>query len=77
MMIKMIKLQVHVGGRDRIFAAKSVKRGEVLGLSPYFDDHVVLSPIDGVIERIEYDPWCRVALLSIREHGSAWRPVTV
>ncbi len=31
-----------------------VKRGDLLGLSPYFDDQVVLSPIDGTIERKQF-----------------------
>ncbi len=48
----LITLKVDLGSYDRFIAKEKVTRGEFLGLSPYFDDHVVLSPIDGTIERI-------------------------
>ncbi|MGH7369651.1 MAG: hypothetical protein ACREIN_02040, partial [Candidatus Methylomirabilaceae bacterium] len=59
-----ITLKVGLGSCSRFLVAKSVKRGDLLGLSPYFDDQVVLSPIDGVIERIEFDPEGKAVFIS-------------
>jgi hypothetical protein len=62
----LITLKVDLGSYSRFGINKSVKRGELLGLSPHFDDQVVLSPIDGIIEGIEYDPDGQAVLVSIR-----------
>jgi hypothetical protein len=46
----LITLKVDAGSYDRLVAKGGVQRGYLLGLSPYFDDQFVLSPIDGTIE---------------------------
>jgi hypothetical protein len=65
----MIRVKVGLDSYNRVPPRTSVKRGDLLGLSPYFDDQVVLSPIDGTIERIDFDPEERTALISIRCGG--------
>jgi Na+-translocating ferredoxin:NAD+ oxidoreductase RnfC subunit len=50
-----------------------VKRGDLLGLSPSFDDLVVLSPIDGTIEGIEYDSEERAVRIVIRQQDVQWQ----
>jgi hypothetical protein len=62
----LIKLKLGLGSYGRFLAAMRVRRGDLLGLSPYFDDQVVLSPIDGVVERIDVDPEGQAVLISIR-----------
>jgi len=66
-----IRVKVGLDSYNRFFPRRSVKRGDLLGLSPYFDDQVVLSPIDGIIERIDVDPEERTACISIRCGGVA------
>ena len=66
-----IRLKVGLDSYNRFVPRRSVRRGDLLGLSPYFDDQVVLSPIDGIIERIDFDPEERTALISIRCGGVA------
>jgi Na+-translocating ferredoxin:NAD+ oxidoreductase RnfC subunit len=61
-----ITLKVDTSSYDRLVAKGQVKRGDLLGFSPYFDGHVVLSPIDGTIERITYDREERALIVSIR-----------
>ena len=68
----LITLKVDLGSYNRCEAMRWVKRGDLLGLSPYFDDQVVLSPIDGTIERIEVDSEERAVLISIRQQGLEW-----
>ncbi len=67
-----ITLKVDFGSYHRSIGRRFVRRGEVLGLSPYFDDHVVLSPIDGIIERIDFDAEEQAVLISIRRQGATW-----
>lgn len=64
-----ITLKVDTSSYDRLVAKSQVKRGDLLGFSPYFDDQLVLSPIDGIIERITYDTEERAVLISIRLTG--------
>lgn len=65
----LIRLKVDLGSDGRFLGRRLVKRGDLLGLSPYFDNQVVLSPIDGTIECIDYDPEERAMLISIRQQG--------
>ncbi len=65
----LITLKVDIGSYNRVVTGSRVKRGEVLGLSPHFDDQVVLSPVDGIIERIKRDGEEHAVLVSIRRHG--------
>lgn len=69
----LIRLKVDLGSDGRCFTRRLVRRGDLLGLSPYFDDQVVLSPIDGVIECIDYDPEERAVLISILQQGLEWK----
>lgn len=69
----LIRLKVDLGSLNRFSINKSVRRGELLGLSPHFDDQVVLSPIDGIIERIRYDAEEKAVLISIRRQGRRWQ----
>jgi len=62
----LITLKIDRGSYSRFVVRKEVKRGDFLGLSPYFDDQIVLSPIDGIIERITCDPEDKAVLISIR-----------
>jgi hypothetical protein len=62
----LITLKVDIGSYNRVVTGSRVKRGELLGLSPHFDDQVVLSPIDGIIERIKQDREEQAVLISIR-----------
>ena len=62
----LITLKVDIGSCDRVVAGGQVRRGEMLGLSPYFDDQLILSPIDGIIERIKRDEEEQVVMISIR-----------
>jgi Na+-translocating ferredoxin:NAD+ oxidoreductase RnfC subunit len=62
----LITLKVDAGSYDRLVAKGEVTRGYLLGLSPYFDDQFVLSPIDGTIERISYDREEQALRISIR-----------
>ena len=68
-----ITIKVDLGSYQRYKLRRWVKRGEVLGLSPYFDDQVVLSPIDGTIERIEYDSEERAVRIVIRRQDMQWQ----
>lgn len=65
----LITLKVDLGSYKRFVVRKAVRRGELLGLSPFFDDQVVLSPIDGIIERIKCDPEEQAVLISIRRQA--------
>ncbi len=65
----LITLKVDLGSHSRFAVRKTVTRGELLGLSPYFDDQVILSPVDGIIERIICDPEEQAVLISIRRQG--------
>jgi len=69
----LITLKVDLGSHSRFVPRKAVKRGQVMGLSPYFDDQVVLSPFDGIIERIKCDPEEQAILLSIRRQRMQWQ----
>jgi hypothetical protein len=69
----LITLKVDAGSYDRLVAKGEVKRGYLLGFSPYFDDQFVLSPIDGTIERISYDRQEQTLLISIRRTGRQQR----
>ncbi|MBI4381431.1 MAG: hypothetical protein HY574_09615 [candidate division NC10 bacterium] len=69
----LITLKVDLGSHNRCEAMRWVKRGDLLGLSPYFDDQVVLSPIDGTIERIEVDSEERAVRIVIRPQDRQWR----
>lgn len=66
----LITLKVDAGAYGRLIAKGEVKKGYLLGLSPYFDDQFVLSPIDGTIERISYDREGRALLVRIRQANS-------
>jgi Na+-translocating ferredoxin:NAD+ oxidoreductase RnfC subunit len=66
----LITLKVDAGAYNRLIARGEVQRGYLLGLSPYFDDQFVLSPIDGTIERISHDRDRRALLVSIRQRSS-------
>ncbi len=65
----LITLKVDARSYDRLIAKSEVKRGYLLGRSPYFDDQFVLSPIDGIIERILYDREEQTLRISIRPMG--------
>lgn len=69
----LITLKVDIGSCNRVVAGSRVRRGEVLGFSPHFDDQLVLSPIDGIIERIRCDLEERAVLISIRRQGMQWQ----
>ena len=69
----LITLKVDLGSYSRFVVRKEVKRGDFLGLSPYFDDQIVLSPIDGIIERIKCDPEQQAVLISIRRQVLLWQ----
>jgi len=69
----LITLKVDLGSYKRCEAMRWVKRGDLLGLSPYFDDQVVLSPIDGTIERIEYDSEEQAVHIVIRPQDMLWQ----
>ena len=62
----LITLKVDARSYGRLVAKGKVKKGYLLGLSPYFDDQFVLSPIDGTIERISYDREEQALRISIR-----------
>ena len=62
----LITLKVAAGSYNRLVAKGEVKRGYLLGFSPYFDDQFVLSPIDGTIERVSYNREEQTLLISIR-----------
>ena len=66
----LITLKVDASSYNRLIAKSEVKRGYLLGLSPYFDDQFVLSPIDGTIERLSHDKERRTLLVSIRQKSS-------
>jgi hypothetical protein len=65
----LITLKVDASSYQRLIAKGEVKRGYLLGFSPYFDDQFVLSPIDGTIERISYDRQEQTLGISIRRTG--------
>ena len=69
----LITLKVAAGSYSRLVAKGEVKRGYLLGFSPYFDDQFVLSPIDGTIERISHDREGQALLISIRRTGGQRR----
>lgn len=69
----LITLKVDASSYNRLIAKSEVKRGYLLGLSPYFDDQFVLSPIDGTIERISYNREERALRISIRSMGGQRR----
>ena len=69
----LITLKVDLDSYNRCEAMRWVKRGDLLGLSPYFDHQVVLSPIDGTIERIEYDSEEQAVCIVIRPQDMQWR----
>jgi hypothetical protein len=69
----LITLKVDLGSYSRFAVSKEVKRGDFLGLSPHFDDQIVLSPIDGIIERITCDPEQQAVLISIRRQRMQWQ----
>ncbi|MBZ0168579.1 hypothetical protein MELA_02651 [Candidatus Methylomirabilis lanthanidiphila] len=66
----LITLKVDAGSYGRLVVKGEVKKGYLLGFSPYFDDQFVLSPIDGTIERISYDTERLTLLVSIRQRSS-------
>ena len=68
-----ITVKVDLGSRNRSLKGRWVKRGELLGLSPYFDDQVVLSPISGTIERMEHKSEEGVVLITIRSQNMRWQ----
>lgn len=61
-----ITLKVDAGAYGRLIVKGEVRKGYLLGLSPYFDDQFVLSPIDGTIERISYNRDERALRITIR-----------
>lgn len=65
----LITLKVDARAYNRLVARGEVKRGYLLGFSPYFDDQFVLSPVDGTIERISHDREEQALLVSIRQTG--------
>jgi len=65
----LITLKVDASSYNRLIAKGEVQKGYLLGLSPYFDDQFVLSPIDGTIERIVYDREKQALHISIRQTG--------
>ena len=69
----LITLKVDGGSYNRLVAKSEVQKGYLLGLSPYFDDQFVLSPIDGTIERISYDREEQALRISIRPMGGQRR----
>jgi hypothetical protein len=69
----LITLKVDGSSYNRLVAKSEVKRGYLLGLSPYFDDQFVLSPIDGTIERISYNREEQTLRISIRPVGGQRR----
>lgn len=69
----LITLKVDAGSYNRLIAKGGVKRGYLLGLSPYSDDQFVLSPIDGTIERISHDREEQTLRISIRRTGGQQR----
>jgi hypothetical protein len=69
----LITLKVDASSYDRLIAKSEVKRGYLLGLSPYFDDQFVLSPIDGTIERLSYNREEQTLRISIRPMGEQRR----
>jgi hypothetical protein len=69
----LITLKVDASSYNRLIAKGEVKRGYLLGLSPYFDDQFVLSPIDGTIERISYNREEQALRISIRQTGGQRR----
>jgi hypothetical protein len=69
-----ITVKVDLGSRERSLAGMWVKRGEMLGFSPYFDDQVVLSPIDGTIEGIQCDSEEQAARITIRSQDAQYLP---
>ena len=72
--VVLITLKVDLGSYNRCEAMRWVKRGDLLGLSPYFDDQVVLSPIDGTIEGIEYNSEEQAVRITIRPQDAQWQP---
>jgi len=72
--VVLITLKVDLGSYNRCEAMRWVKRGDLLGLSPYFDDQVVLSPIDGTIEGIEYNSEEQAVRITIRPRDAQWQP---
>ena len=70
----LITLKVDIGSYNRVVAGSRVKRGEMLGLSPHFDDQVVLSPIDGIIELIRHDGEEQAVLIRIRRREMRREP---
>lgn len=66
----LITLKVDAGAYNRLIAKGEVKRGYLLGLSPYFDDQFVLSPVDGTIERISCNREDQTLLVRIRQTGT-------
>ena len=70
----LITLKVDLGSYNRCETMRWVKRGDLLGLSPYFDDQVVLSPIDGTIEGIEYNSEEQAVRITIRPRDAQWQP---
>ncbi|MDD5559318.1 hypothetical protein [Candidatus Methylomirabilis sp.] len=69
----LITLKVDASSYNRLITKGEVKRGYLLGLSPYFDDQFVLSPIDGTIERISYNREEQALRISIRPMGGERR----
>ena len=68
-----ITLKLDLGSYRRYTLKRWVRRGEFLGLSPFFDDQVVLSPIDGTIERIEVDSEEHAVRIVIRRQDVQWQ----
>ena len=63
----MITLKVDACSYDELVAnGRQVTKGEYLGFSPYFDDQLVLSPVDGTIECISFDREEQALCISIR-----------
>jgi hypothetical protein len=69
-----ITLKLDLGSYRRYTPKRWVRRGEFLGLSPFFDDQVVLSPIDGTIEGIEYNSEEQAVRITIRPQDAQWQP---
>lgn len=65
----LITLKVDAGAYNRLVPKGEVQKGYLLGLSPYFDDQFVLSPIDGIVERVSRDKEGQALLVSIRRIG--------
>ena len=66
----LITLKVDAGSYDELVAkGHQVKRGDLLGFSPHFDNQFVLSPIDGIIQDIRYDRKEQALLINIRLTG--------